>query len=175
MAKVLFAWELGAGLGHIMQFAPLANGLAALGHRVFAALRELRSAVGTLDPAVQLLAAPFRNGLPPTPRATRNFADLLQDVTFESERMLGGHVAAWRTIYGLVKPDLIVFDHSPTALLAARGMNVRKLVIGVGFLVPPDLCPFPALTPRAQTVGDDIAATEEQVLERANRVLASHG
>ena len=41
MATVLFAWELGGGLGHMMQMAPLARALVRRGHRVYTALREV--------------------------------------------------------------------------------------------------------------------------------------
>ena len=32
--SILFAWELGAGLGHLMQMLPLATDLAKAGHRI---------------------------------------------------------------------------------------------------------------------------------------------
>ena len=41
MATVMFDWEQGGGLGHLMQMLPLAEGLARRGHRVFMAVREL--------------------------------------------------------------------------------------------------------------------------------------
>jgi hypothetical protein len=175
MANVLFAWELGAGLGHIMQFAGLANGLNREGHRVFAALRELRSAAGAFDPAVKLLPAPFRSGLRPAPRVTRSFADILLDTTFENDAMLAGHVAAWRNLYEFVRPDLVVFDHSPTALLAARGLACRRLVLGMGFVVPPGTHPFPAFSGKDEVEAAGLRATEEPILSRANCVLGSLG
>src|SRR4051794_25778652 len=121
MGVVLFTWELGGGLGHVMRVAPLANGLAGRGHRVYAALREMRGAGGAFASAVRLLPASYRAGLPAVLQPTRSFADVLADVGFAEPRLLAAHVAAWRTLYDLVRPDLIVFDHSPTALLAARG------------------------------------------------------
>ena len=175
MADVLFAWELGAGLGHIMQFAALANGLSRAGHRVFAALRELRSAAGVFNPEVKLLPAPFRNGLRPVPRISRSFADILRDTTFADDRMLAGHVAAWRNLYEFVKPDLIVFDHSPTALLAARGLSCRRLVLGMGFVVPPGMHPFPAFSGKNEDDAAGLKAAEEPLLGCANRVLESFG
>jgi hypothetical protein len=37
---ILFCWELGGGLGHLMQMLPLADDLVKSGHRVFVALRD---------------------------------------------------------------------------------------------------------------------------------------
>jgi len=181
MPVVLFAWELGTGLGHVMQIAPAANALVKRGHRVFAALRELGGAAAALDQAVGLLPAPFRSGLPVAPSETRSFADVLRDVTFGDDAMLASHVAAWRTVYDLVKPDLIVFDHAPTALLAARGVAARRAVIGNGFTLPADRDPLPELrrgmadAGAANAGGDAMRAVERPLLERANRLLEEAG
>ena len=44
MGSVLLTWELGAGLGHLVNLLPLARGLAERGHRVTAMLRDLSQA-----------------------------------------------------------------------------------------------------------------------------------
>ena len=44
MATVLLNWELGGGLGHMMQLAPLARALVARGHKVYVALRDVAGA-----------------------------------------------------------------------------------------------------------------------------------
>jgi hypothetical protein len=38
MGIVLLSWELGGGAGHLINLLPLAKGLAARGHKVFAAM-----------------------------------------------------------------------------------------------------------------------------------------
>ncbi|MCG8648763.1 MAG: hypothetical protein MI861_02960, partial [Pirellulales bacterium] len=47
MAKILFAWELGGGLGHIGPFAPIARQLLCQKHEVCLAVRDI-SRVGKL-------------------------------------------------------------------------------------------------------------------------------
>ena len=60
---VLFCWELGAGLGHLMQVLPLATDLARAGHCVVVALRHLERAANVFGRSgVFYLQAPHRAG-----------------------------------------------------------------------------------------------------------------
>ena len=49
MARVLLTWELGGGSGHFVNLRPFVHGLEAAGHKVFAALRDLRKGAKLLD------------------------------------------------------------------------------------------------------------------------------
>jgi len=66
---------------------------------------------------------------------------------------------------------LIVFDHSPTALLAARGFAARRVLIGSGFCAPPDLTPLPNLRSWAPKDPQQLVRDEETVLARINRLM----
>jgi len=44
MATILLTWELGGGLGHLVNLVPLARRFCESGHRVFAALRDMSRA-----------------------------------------------------------------------------------------------------------------------------------
>jgi hypothetical protein len=171
MPTILFTWELGAGLGHLMRLAPLAHALVARGFRVYAALRDLNMAAGIFDPAVMLLPAPYRIVMSPPSRAADNFADVIAEITFADDGVLTSYAGAWRNVFELVKPDLIVFDHSPTALLAARGLAARKVVIGNGFLVPPAGDIFPPLRPWDSPDVEEVGRREDVLVGRANRVI----
>jgi hypothetical protein len=181
MGTALIAWELGGGLGHLVQLAPLARGLARRGHGVFAAVRHLGRAGEVLGPGAGLLAAPW--GVAPPGRYVRpplSYAQLLHNVGWFDERELRGLCAAWRSLFALVRPDVVVFDHAPTALLAARGMGFGKVVIGSGFCVPPDEPGKPArsLRPWVRREGagpEALAAFERDVVARANGVLSGLG
>lgn len=76
MATILFAWELGAGLGHINLMRPLAEGLRQRGHDVRLALRDLSRASELFDPTVFLFyQAPCKLGpVPDVVRVPRTFA-----------------------------------------------------------------------------------------------------
>jgi hypothetical protein len=174
VSTILFAWELGGGLGHITQIAPLATDLAARGHRVHVALRDLSAAATVFaGTTVQFLPGPFRpRGVLPSFKPTVSFAHVLHNIGFGDEASLAAHASAWRNLYRFTRPDLIVFDHSPTALLAARGAPARLAVIGSGFCVPPDADPFPPMETQEQGADVQRLHDEEQpILRRVNRLL----
>jgi len=149
VSTILYAWELGGGLGHVLRSLPLARKLAARGHRVIAALRELRRAGEMVDrrsatatssrsdelpsAQVEFMPAPYlawRISDPIEP--VRSYADLLHNVGFahvEDLRILTG---AWRTIFDLARPDVVLCDHNPTALLAASLDGIPCRICGRG-------------------------------------------
>lgn len=172
MTRVLFAWQLGGGLGHLGRMGPLMRGLAGSGHRLFAALQDLsrvRKVFGGIE--VALLQAPFKAS-PARQRIDnpRTFADILHGTGFEDADELAALAEAWRHLYDFVRPDLIVFDHSPIALLAARGLQVRRLVIGNGFGCPEDVSPLPDLRPWLPPQAEQ-DHRESRVLANANRAI----
>jgi glycosyltransferase involved in cell wall biosynthesis len=175
---VLFCWELGGGLGHMMQMLPLAEALVRRGHKVLVALRQLERAAKVFGSAgVAFLQAPAWNPVDGQ-RRIRNlqtFTQLLVNVGFGDEGELYARACAWRNLFKMASPDVIVFDHAPAALLASRGRRAKRVLIGSGFCCPPtadDGLPWGLFRdPPADDVGR-LAAVERNVLGRVNRVLA---
>jgi hypothetical protein len=186
MSNIFFAWELGGGLGHMMQMAPLARELVRRGHRVHAALRDLAGAqLAFAESDVCYLQAPFAQ-----PKAagvagrgadsfdrTLNFAHVLANVGWGDVQALFPVACGWRNLLSAVRPDAVVFDHAPTALLASRGLPMKRVVIGSGFCVPPDASPFPLFRPELakEVDADRLAKDERRVLSRANTILRQWG
>ena len=176
MATILLVWELGAGTGHAMHAAPLVNALVQRGHRVVASLRDPSVALGLFDPAITVLPGACRCERFAPKRVTNTFADLLADAaSFDDSDTLASVAGAWRNLLRLLNPDLILFDHAPTVLLASRGLDCRKIVFGPGFNCPPDVSPLPSLRPWANLDPRQLSATEAPLLDCANRVLESWG
>src|SRR5712664_2094429 len=123
MSRILFAWELGANLGHITPLLVLARALRERGHEVVFVLKDLRGCAELLQQhGFSFLQAPIvaarAAGLP---REPASYPEILLIHGFGDPAGLIAAARAWRSLFGLVKPDLVVFDHSPVALFAARG------------------------------------------------------
>ena len=174
MARILMCWELGGDPGHVARMKPLAEALHERGHRVSFVVREPLSADRLLDPArFPWFQAPYQSAGVPSPLPTRSFASVLHNTGFHSEPALLGRLHAWRNLYTRLEADLLVFDHSPTAPLAARGLKTRRVVMGTGFGIPPDVSPLPPFDAADQS--PEIAATERRVLGTANAALQALG
>jgi hypothetical protein len=148
MSRVLLAWELGSGLGHWANLRPIAERLSELGHEIFAVLRDVTVPLGswtgptgmTTLPAPRFsLASSLRH---PEPRTC---VRLLESVGYHDAETLAQLISAWRTLYEIVQPDVICCEYSPTALLAARGWPAKRIVLGTGFCLPPNVAPIPDL------------------------------
>ncbi len=171
MKRCLFTWEQGVGLGHVSVLKPLAEAILADGHRVYAAMQSLgRAATALSGLDIEYLQAPHRASRTNFVETPLNFTEVLANVGFGDESELAALCSAWRHLYDYVQPDLIVFNHSPTAMLASWGESARRVVVGTGFEIPPNCHPLPALRDWLPHDPDVLSATDEAILATANRV-----
>lgn len=177
MANVLICWELGQALGHVMMQRPVAKAFADRGHKVFVALRDFegaRTAFGDLP--VTLLPAPIRlERVSPLVKRPLTFAHILHNTGMYDTPELAARVDAWRSLFDLVRPELMVCDHSPTALLASRGLPIQRIVYGTGFYSPPPMSPLPNLCPWVKADPRMLIAHEQGTLDVMNRQLVRLG
>ena len=176
MSRYLFAWELGGNLGHLTRLVPVARLLAKQGHEVLFASRELVEAGETLSAnALRYVAAP---ALSFTRRANEpiiSYPDLLAAHGFADPRRLGGTLGAWLGLLQVYKPDAMLVDHAPSALIAARIARLPHLVLGTGFTVPPATSPMPSMRPWKPDPPEKLRAAEQGVLDSINRVARYFG
>jgi UDP:flavonoid glycosyltransferase YjiC (YdhE family) len=104
-----------------------------------------------------------------------SYAEILASTAFNELDELTGRARAWRGLYALLEPDILVCDHSPTALLAARGLPIHRVATGNGFALPPDVAPLPDLRSWDPAKPADLHAHEAATLERVNTVLERLG
>jgi len=179
MAKILMVWELGGGLGHLMRLLGIARPLVARGHEVTVALKDLTHAQKVYGgTGIRYLQAPSRDRKKRRrPKGQWSFLSILYASGWSDEQTLGRAADAWRNLFQVTSPDVALFDHSPTALLGSRGLDMKRIVVGSGFFHPPDVSPWPLLTgAKAEpAVAEALALEESRVLAFANRSLDSWG
>lgn len=103
------------------------------------------------------------------------YAELLLHAGYLDAARLQGLAQAWRTLLQALQPDLLVADHAPTALLAARGLPMRRLLAGTGFFVPPQRQPMPPFREWTPIAPHRVRAAEERALATCNQLLSSWG
>ena len=169
MARILFAWECGGGVGHLTRYSELIDQLITDQHEVLFAARSLSTASKVFGArSVTLMQAPLRmedlkDGVP----APRSYLHVLKNQGFADPDGLLGRFKAWSSLYQMWRPDLIISDHSPGAVFAAQQYRSAKLVIsGDGFAVPPDQHPFQAFPIAPFYTPDVLLAEENTFLEQ---------
>lgn len=177
MAKILYTWEWGDDLGHIQSFLSFATYLSARGHEVVLAAKDL-SRIHTLPGLQKFMAVQAPVWLSPVkglPKPMVCYADIMQRYGYLDADGLLGLVKGWRAIFSMIKPQLLVVDHSPTALLASRGLDFPRIIYGSGFLSPPRTTPMPSMCPWLTLPARRIEDSEAVVLRTINQVLVELG
>lgn len=176
MARFAFIWELGGAYGHLGRMIPVARELQQRGHEVVFIIRELIEAERLLGPhGFKWYQAPLWVGRVMNLPDPLNHAELLMAFGFLDPPALLSISRAWRNLLGLLAPDALVFDYSPTAVLAARGLGLPQLNLANGFQVPPAGRPLPPLRWWQKAPPARLLDSEQQVVHVANQVLYELG
>jgi len=161
--KVLLGWELGGGQGHIQRLAAIAQILEGKGLEPVFALKSYN---------IKGISFPWQTVLAPRllfsgRNESYTFADILETFGFGNANLLRSHLQAWQSVLEEVKPSLIIADHAPGLVLAARGI-VPTVVFGECFTVPPPVEVFPLLRFPAPP---ESAQRQEQVSNTVREVV----
>jgi UDP:flavonoid glycosyltransferase YjiC (YdhE family) len=176
MSKVMLAWELGADYGHVMRFATLARELTRRGHEPVLVLKDLTHAEALLtDQGLTVLQAPVWLGNVTGLAQPASFAETLLRLGFLHPNALTGLCRAWLSLIALCKPDVLVCDYAPTALLATRGLGLPRIHIGESFGIPPRTQPMPTYRPWRPESPSRVAQAEQHTLNGANAALVKLG
>jgi hypothetical protein len=176
VSRIVFAWELGGGLGHLAPFRPIAERLAARGHEVTIAARDVEHGRVLDSRALVVVQAPFcaktYRGLAEPPL---NYAEILMRYGYLDAPLLSGLLRAWRGLLDLARADLLIADHAPTALLATRGRGTPRALFGNPFAVPPPVSPTPNMRSWVEVPRERLANSDAAVLDVVNRSLGGDG
>ncbi len=176
MARIVFGWEFGASLGHIYPLLRVADALKEKGHDILFVCRDVdRSFDVVKSRGYPMIQAPFWKNLPiPNVRsiATPSYADVLARQGFAYRKTVQHMVSAWDDLLRILKPDLIIADHSPGLNIAVR-RAIPMINIGNGFTLPPteiDMYP-PILATGKRLVAQDMLMKQfnELHLERGRQ------
>jgi UDP:flavonoid glycosyltransferase YjiC (YdhE family) len=173
--RVLYAWELGANLGHVAAFLPVAQALRDGGHEIACALRETRTGAEVLSgQRIPWLQAPLLAETA-SPQPPLSYTDIMLRFGFGDPTALTGYVGAWLSILQLYRPRVLVADHAPAALLAAHIARLPTVMFGTGFCCPPPQTPLPSMRPWEPTPQGALAEVDARVLSTVNSVCDTFG
>jgi UDP:flavonoid glycosyltransferase YjiC (YdhE family) len=165
MARIVIAWELGAGSGHLDLLFAVSRHLATRGHEISLVSCHPRAAHRLFHPlGIAVYPAPLRRVALGKVRATDSYAQMLLDTGYADSVGLAATLRAWRDGFARLQPDLVIADFAPTAMLAARHLGVKVAAVGQGYTLPPATRPLPFArpwepAPRERLVLLDAAAT----------------
>lgn len=176
MARLMMAWEMGGGMGHIDRMLVSARALRRRGHTVVFVLRDLsRAQKRVAAQGFPILQSPV--WLPSLTRAPPmgNYATVLAAAGWLDPAGLAALLSAWRGLMQLWGADGVVCDHAPTATLAARSLGLRHWLVGNSFEVPPLGAHFPPMAHWQAISAAACVQWDQQVLVSANAALAMLG
>ena len=179
--KILMAWEVGRNFGHIGMLVNLAKSLLKQNEKaeiIFALQRPETALKFASRFEYKLLQAPYyppRRG-PGSQKfgTTKLFSDDLWPCGYHDPEVLAGLLRSWSDLYDMVKPNMLVAQAAPTALLAAREHNFKKVAFGGGYDVTAKSDPMPPLRYWENNDESDLkarASDVQDVINGAQKIL----
>lgn len=167
--RVLFAWEEGAHLGHTTRLGALAAALRERGVALTWAAPQHRAAAlrALAHPGEQVLVLRVERAAPARWQLPLSYADILVSLGFSGTEPLKAKLSPWLALMKSCRPDLVVLDYAPVALLAAYVCGVRAVQVSNGFDTPPAHCPpfgYRMRGPWAAQQNERLAATVQTAI-----------
>ncbi len=172
MKKILFVSELGGGLGHVAPLKAVADQVLAhpSAAEQYECIFSVKDPIGThqafANAGFPILPAPVSTPSQTALTRTSSYSEILEQIGYLKKERLTSILSAWDDMLSLLKPDLIVADHSPSLCLAARG-RIPVALIGSAHTMPP------VNMPRYPSLRADVAPAHYQdaMLRNINLVL----
>ena len=150
--------------------------MAVRGHAISFIFRELRQLALLPETAgYDLYTAPVLLKEGSGMRAPTSLAEIMLGCGYADAEWLTGALREWLRLLGEWKPDLLVADYAPTALLAARVMGLKRVSLSISFTVPPPFTPLPPFRFDRPPPPERVAAADARVLTNVNHALAAVG
>lgn len=175
--RMLICWEVGANYGHAAMISQLLPWIPEE-IDILAAVRDPVSFRDQIpDPRIQVLAAPFAPDIKVTRKEAvgLNYPDVLRFVGWNDINVLSAYLECWEVLLREVNADILLAQAAPTALLAARALDIPRVVIGGGYDLPPRATPMPAFMHWEPSDREELLRREAAVLTVANAALKQRG
>lgn len=172
MSRILCCWELGGGFGHLYPLVPFVSAFDQAGIEVGFAAQNLARAeqvIGRFN--VKLLQSPIWQTPSRSFPLSLNYAQNLYRNGYWHLPSLKANIKAWVHLFEIFQPDIILADHSPTAILAAKLLEIPRAAIGYGFIVPPCSSLMPSLQPWFSIPQHILFPKEKECLNNINETL----
>jgi UDP:flavonoid glycosyltransferase YjiC (YdhE family) len=173
VAKIALTWELGAGLGHLSNLQVLAEALVRLGHRVVFWVPDVVASAAWLRGYGPIY--PFPRWRREIGFAPASYAEMMLATPFADAGALRAITESLVHSLRAEQPDVVVADHAPSALLAARLLGLPTANLGAGFFLPPVEAPLRIFRVWESVPTARVLASEASVLGNANTVLTELG
>jgi Glycosyltransferase family 28 C-terminal domain len=174
--RIVFAWEVGSGLGHLIPIAALGERFIRLGFQVCAIVPAASQGRRLLGPlGIQVIENPAQPAPErPFPLSINYTANLLRNGYWHGPTV-AGRINQWQECLNNIQPDIMICDHAPAALLASRGADYPRVALGNGFTLPPRATPMPSLQPWFPIEDGQLTDIDHIFLNTVNPVLRDRG
>jgi hypothetical protein len=169
---VVIACEMGGGWGHVLRLKAIAREFRSRGCRVVFLCRDAKKAQRACeDLEIEIEQSPawdiHKTGF------SLNYAHCVWGNGYWDEETFQAHFRWWTERYLALKPDYVLTDYAPTALLAALSLAIPRGALGTGFTLPPEESPMPGLHPWLPLPDKKLAEAEEMLVARMRGAVPS--
>jgi len=175
MANVVLCSEFGRGAVQLSKMADYVADLRALGHRVRLITLDIAAAhANKTFSEVPIYQAPAiqKNT---TMVNVINYSSVLRSCGYHDSKVLSSSLRCWLHLLATLDSDLVIADRSPTAVIAAKLLNVPRVMSGNGFNVPPLQEPMATITPWRTVSDDELYKEDQRVLQVVNQSIIELG
>lgn len=174
--NIVFVWELGNHNGHLVKDIALAISLRNEGHNVTFIVDHKK-----LDIAAKLLTPnKFEFILGPTEplpivylNRQLNYSCILLSLGWGNNLELLKYTNRWCNVIESLKPDIIIADHSPIAILVSFITRIKIVLFGTGFEIPPLVYPMPSIRHDLDIDIKQLEYCDNALIKSINYVLTS--
>ena len=176
--RLLAVVELGSNWGHLLRLLPVVRVLRRRGHQVRLVVPDVVAAKTLYgDEDIDIVACPAapRAKPPAGPRKPmQDYAELLERHAFSDEALIAT-LPQWEHLLKTWRPDALLTDFAPRALLVARLHRLPLVQMAIGWEAPPAGAALPGIRPGKPVDPAAVQAVEAKLLERLNRRCMAHG